>query len=88
MISEIIFAPISGAPVSALQYPMPSGFPWGMPPDYIPAGYQPQATEAPAITTVMSMPSPMVHTIPYQEEPIFHVAPSESVGVDERMDEF
>ena len=34
------------------------------------------------------MPHPMVHTTPYNEELIFHTAPSEGVGTDERMDEF
>ena len=63
VISEIITMPVSAEPNNIPQYPMPSGFPWGMPLGYMPVGYQPQATEALAVTAVMSMPPPVVHTI-------------------------
>ncbi|XP_050898654.1 uncharacterized protein LOC127105502 [Lathyrus oleraceus] len=51
-------------------------------------GYRPQNVEAPVVTVVMSVPPPVVHTTPYNEENIFHVAPSEVVGVDERLEGF
>ena len=52
VILEIVSAPILGVPTSVPQYPMPSGFPWGMPPNFMPEGYRPQGVEAPR-TTVM-----------------------------------
>ena len=36
----------------------------------------------------MTMPQPVVHTIPQHGEQILHAAPSESAGVYERLDEF
>lgn len=74
------------APVSAPQHHMPSGFPWGMPPNFVPEGYQP-AIEVPMDQPVMSVPPPVVHDVPYVKEPVFHADQSEIVGVYERMDE-
>lgn len=56
-----------------------------MPPNFVPEGYQPKT---PVAQPVMSVPPPMVHTIPYIEEPVFHTDQSKTVGVYERMDEF
>lgn len=58
VISEIVSTLVSVAPLSALQYHMPSCFPWGIAPNYMPEGYHPQATEAPVITVVISVPIP------------------------------
>ncbi|XP_050876209.1 uncharacterized protein LOC127079898 [Lathyrus oleraceus] len=88
VISEIVSTPVSVEPLSDPHYHLPSDFPWGMPLNYMPEGYHPHATKAPVVTTVMSVPHPVVHTTPYNEEHIFHIAPSEGVGMDERMDEF
>ncbi|CAL5204479.1 unnamed protein product [Lathyrus oleraceus] len=88
MISGILSTPISMAPLSAPRYHMPSGFPWGMPPNYIPEGYRPHVTKALVVTTVMFVPHLVVHTTPYNEELIFHTAPSEVVVMDEKMDKF
>ena len=52
----------------------------------VPGGYKLQVTEAPRVTAIMSMPPPVVHATP--EDQIYHVAPSEGMGVYERMDEF
>lgn len=54
----------------------------------MPTGYRPQNAEAPVVSIVMFVPSPVVHTTPYNEENIYHAAPSEVVGVDERLEEF
>lgn len=88
VISEVVSTPVFVAHLNAPQYHMPSDFPWGMPSNHIPEGYRPQDTEALVVTAVMSVPHLVVHTTPYNEEPIFHTAPSEGVGMDERMDEF
>lgn len=37
---------------------------------------------------VMLVSPPVVHVVPYIEEPIFHADQSETVGVYEMMDEF
>ena len=52
----------------------------------VPGGYKLQVTEAPRATTVMSIPPPVVHIMP--DDQINHTAPSEGMGVYERMDEF
>lgn len=39
MISEIIFMPILMDRVCASQHHIPLGFPWGMPPQFVPKGY-------------------------------------------------
>lgn len=52
---------------------------------YMPKGYRPQDVEALVVTVVMFVPPLVVHTTPYNEENIFHAAPSEVVGVDERL---
>ncbi|XP_050908676.1 uncharacterized protein LOC127122378 [Lathyrus oleraceus] len=80
--------PILVAPVNDQQYHMPPGFPWGMPHCYMPTRYHPQNAEAPIVTVVMYVPSPVVHTTHYNEENVYHAAPSEVVGVDEMLEGF
>ncbi|XP_050897313.1 uncharacterized protein LOC127104153 [Lathyrus oleraceus] len=87
VISEIVSTPIFVDPVSAPQYHMPSGFPWGMPHNFVPEGYQ-SAVEVPMAQPMMSIPPLVVHVVPYVEEHDFHAYQSESVHVYERMDEF
>ena len=57
-----------------------------MPHGYNPTGYHPQNTKALVVNVVMFEPPPMVHTTPYNEENIYHAAPSKVVGVDERLE--
>ncbi|XP_050889976.1 uncharacterized protein LOC127095310 [Lathyrus oleraceus] len=80
--------PIPVAPVNDQQYHMRSDFPWGMPHGYMPTGYRPQNAKASVVTIVMYVPPPMVHTTPYNEENIYHAAPSKVVGIDERLEGF
>ncbi|XP_050914788.1 uncharacterized protein LOC127129693 [Lathyrus oleraceus] len=87
-ISENVSTPIPVAVVNDQQYHMPPGFPWGIPHGYMPTGYRPENVEAPVVTAVMSVPPHVVHTTPYNEENIFDAAPSEVVGVDERLEVF
>lgn len=54
----------------------------------MPTGYRPQNAEAPVVTIVMFVPPLVVHTTPYNEENIFHTAPSDVVEVDERLEGF
>lgn len=46
VISKIVSSPIFVAPISAPHHYMPSGFPWGMPPNFMLEGDQP-AVEVP-----------------------------------------
>ena len=39
VISEIVSTPVSMPPISAPHHYMPSGFPWGMPPNFAPEGF-------------------------------------------------
>ncbi|MCI65518.1 hypothetical protein A2U01_0086776, partial [Trifolium medium] len=41
VISEVVTVPTSVPPVSAPQYQVPDGFPWGMPFNFMPEGFQP-----------------------------------------------
>lgn len=72
LISKIVSTPISVAPVSAPQHHMSYCFPWSMPPNFVPDGYQP-AFEVHMAQLIMSVPPPVVHVVPYVEEPVFHV---------------
>ena len=88
VISEIISAPISVVPTTTIdaRYQLPPGYPWGMPPNFTPAGFIP-TTQNPL--AVMTTAPPVMHTIPYADEQIYHgTAPSESVGIYDRMDDF
>ncbi|CAK8565583.1 unnamed protein product [Lathyrus sativus] len=99
VISEIVstLIPVVST-VAEVTYSMPPGFPWGMPPYFTPAGYRPLVPEVPAVTTVQAIPAitvvmtsapPRVNITPHiLDEPIFHRVPSETVGLEERMDGF
>ena len=43
VISEVVSTPISVIPTTIIEarYQMPPGYPWGMPPNFIPAGFNP-----------------------------------------------
>src|SRR4051812_9854099 len=95
VVSEIVSTPIP-------QYTMPPDRPWGMPYNFTPEGYIPPASEVPRATTmgftqqnaeiprsaVMASPRPIMHTFPPSGGQVYHHAPSEDVGVYERLDEF
>ena len=66
---------------------MPSGFPWGMPPNFMPEGFAPTFASMPTSSSVMSVPSPVVHTLPRVEDTIYHSESFEGPDVYEKMDE-
>ena len=66
---------------------MHAGFPWGMPPNFIPEGFTPAFASMPASSLVMSVPPPVVHTLPRVEDTIYHSEPSEGPKVYEKVDE-
>ncbi|KAI5425980.1 hypothetical protein KIW84_031705 [Lathyrus oleraceus] len=66
---------------------MPAGFPWGMPPNFVPEGFAPTLAFIPASSPVMYVPPPVLHTLPRVEDTIYHSEPSEGPDVYEKMDE-
>lgn len=75
------------APISVPQHHMPPSVSWGIPPYFVPEGYQP-VVEVPMAQPVMFVSPPVVHVAPYVEELVFYADQSETVGVYKRMDEF
>ena len=51
---------------------MSAGFPWGMPPNFVPEGFTPMFASMSASSSVMFMPPPVVHTLPRVEDTIYH----------------
>lgn len=66
---------------------MPSGFPWGMPLNFVPEGYTPTVAPIPTSSPVMSIPPHVVHVIPHVNESIYHSEPYEAPDVYEKTDE-
>ncbi|KAI5395060.1 hypothetical protein KIW84_061607 [Lathyrus oleraceus] len=67
--------------------PIPAGFPWGMPANFILKGFAHTLASLPASSPVLSVPPPVVHTLPRVEDTIYHSEPSEGPDVYEKMDE-
>jgi hypothetical protein len=79
----------SNVPVAIAHFApnLPAGFPWGMPPNFVPENFAPTFGSMPASSPVMSVPPPVVHTLPRVEDIIYHSEPSEGPNVYEKMDE-
>ena len=57
VVSEIVTVPTSVTQInSPLQHQMPKGFPWGMPYNFVPEGYQPAVQ--PLFQPALSLPQP------------------------------
>lgn len=76
VISEVISTPVHVIPASQYASAMPVGFPWGMPNNFMPKVYAPAFAPMPTSISVMSVPPPVVHTLPRVEENIYHSEPS------------
>ncbi|KAI5420906.1 hypothetical protein KIW84_044662 [Lathyrus oleraceus] len=63
------------------------GFPWGMPPNFVPEDFAPIFASMQTSSPVMSVPPPVVQTLPRVEDTIYHSEPSEGSNVYEKMDE-
>ena len=70
---------------SQSAHAMPDGFLWGMPPNFVPEGYAPTFSSLPASNLVLSVPPPIVHTLPRVEETIYHSEPSEGPNFYEKI---
>ncbi|KAI5445089.1 hypothetical protein KIW84_013372 [Lathyrus oleraceus] len=79
----------STIPVAATQSGpiMSPGFPWGMPPNFMPEGFAPTFSSMTASSIFMYVPPPIVHTLPRVEDTIYPSEPSEGPYVYEKMDE-
>ena len=86
VISEIVTSIVPAA-TAHFASSMPVGFPWGMPPNFVPEGFAPTLASLPASSPVLSVPPPVVHTLPRVEETIYHSEPSEGPDVYEKMDD-
>ncbi|KAI5384904.1 hypothetical protein KIW84_071767 [Lathyrus oleraceus] len=79
---------ISTVPVDAIKSgpSTPPGFPWGMPPNFMPEGFAPTFASILTSSLVMSVPPPVIHTFPRVEDTIYHFEPFEDPDVYEKMD--
>ncbi|KAI5394370.1 hypothetical protein KIW84_061161 [Lathyrus oleraceus] len=77
-----------GVPAASAHFmpAMPVGFPWGMPPGFMPDIPAPTFASMSASSPVLAMPPPVVHTIPRVDDTIYHSEPSEGPDVNEKMD--
>ncbi|KAI5410512.1 hypothetical protein KIW84_055862 [Lathyrus oleraceus] len=86
VISEVATSTIP-ATAAHLAPNMHAGFPWGMPPNFVPEGFAPTFASMLASSLVMYMPPLVMHTLPRMEDTIYHFEPSEGPDVCEKMDE-
>ena len=85
VISEVV---TSTMPATTAHFAptVPAGFPWGMPPNFLPEGPTPTFASLPASSPVLAVPPLVVHTMPRVDDTIYHFEPSEGPGVYEKMD--
>ncbi|GAU16666.1 hypothetical protein TSUD_326160 [Trifolium subterraneum] len=74
--NTLVPPPISSAPLSAPQFVMPEGYPWGMPVGFLGEESRPVVTA--------NVTAPLVHTIQQNQMSIFH---AESVGGYDRVND-
>ncbi|KAI5442500.1 hypothetical protein KIW84_011523 [Lathyrus oleraceus] len=86
VISEIVTSTVPAA-TAHFEPSMPARFPWEMPPNFVPEGFAPTLASLPASSPVLSVPPPVVHTLPRVEDTIYHSEPSEGPDVYEKMDD-
>ena len=79
---------------------MPQGYPWGMPENFAPEGFNLGPQDAPVVPNVVTPAPPVVHTVPAAPPSVNLVPfvnedvcrpfppPSEDLGLYDRMDDF
>ncbi|KAI5402668.1 hypothetical protein KIW84_050315 [Lathyrus oleraceus] len=85
-ISEVATSTIP-ATVAHFAPNMPAKFPWGMAPNFMPEGFAHTFASMQASSPVMSVPHPIVHTLPRVEDTIYHSEPYEGLNMYAKMDE-
>ncbi|KAI5424617.1 hypothetical protein KIW84_030703 [Lathyrus oleraceus] len=86
VISEVVASTVPAASAPYMPNAMPVGFPWGMPPGFMPDIPAPTFAHMPASSPVPFAAPPAVHTMPRVDDPIYHSEPSEGPDVNEKMD--
>ncbi|KAI5433976.1 hypothetical protein KIW84_021000 [Lathyrus oleraceus] len=85
VISEIVSSTVPAASAH-FATAMPTGFPWGMPPNLMPDIPALTFASMPASTPVLAVPPPIMHTVPRVDDTIYHSEPCEGPDVNEKMD--
>jgi hypothetical protein len=86
VISENVSSTVPAASAHFAPTAMPTGFLWGMPPNFMPEGPAPTFASMPTSSPVLAVPPPVVHTLPRVDDTIYHSEPSEGPDVYENMD--
>jgi hypothetical protein len=86
VISEVVTSIVPAA-TAHFALNLPAGFPWGIPPNFVPEGFAPTFTSIPASSPVMFVPPTIVHILPRVEDIIYHSEPFEGPDIYEKMDE-
>ena len=86
VVSEIVVPSVPAASAHFASHAMPAGFPWGMPPGFMPDIPSPTFAHMPASSPVPVAAPPVVHTMPRVDDTIYHSEPSEGPDVNEKMD--
>ncbi|KAI5439600.1 hypothetical protein KIW84_025114 [Lathyrus oleraceus] len=86
VISEIVSSTVPAASAHFVPTAMSSGFPWGMPPGFMPDIPIPTFASMPASSPVLVVPPHVVHTVPRVDDTIYHSEPFEGPDVHEKMD--
>ena len=94
-----LFDPVSATP-AVIQNRMPQGYPWGMPENFAPEGFNLGPQDAPVVQNVVT-PAPLVvhaaptappsmNLVPFVNEDMCRPfpPPSEDLGLYDRMDDF
>ena len=61
--TEVPTVPISATP-TVVQNRMPQGYPWGMPENFMPAGFNLGPQDTPIVHTIVTLVPPVVHAAP------------------------
>ena len=94
--TEALTVPVSAIPV-VVQNHIPQGYPWGMPDNFAPEGFN---LDTPVVQTIVTPAPPVVHAAPVAPPSVNMVPfvnddvccpfppPSEDLGLYDRMDDF
>ncbi|KAI5444133.1 hypothetical protein KIW84_012663 [Lathyrus oleraceus] len=86
VIFEIVSSTVPAASAYFVPTAMPTGFLWGMPPNFMPEGPALNFASMPTFSPVLAVPPPVVHTVPRVDDTIYHSKSSEGPDVHEKMD--
>ena len=97
--TEAPTVPVFAIP-AVVQNRMPQGYPWGMPKNFAPEGFNLGLQDTPLVQTVITLTPPVVHAVP-AAPPLVNMVPfinddvclpfpppSEEFGLYDRMDDF